>query len=62
VGFTFHKKIGDAVKKDEAILSIHHHPHQKEIVAELVARFQKEVIALSATKVRPKKLIIQKLH
>lgn len=61
VGFNFHKKIGDKVKKGEAILTIDHHPHQKDIAKELVKRFNKEVITLSQSKVRAPKLIIEKL-
>ena len=61
VGFNFHKKIGDKVKKGEAILTIDHHPHQDKIAKELVKKFHKEVITLSASKVRAPKLIIEKL-
>lgn len=61
VGFNFHKKIGDKVKKGEAILTIDHHPHQDKIAKELVKKFNKEVITLSASKVRAPKLIIEKL-
>jgi pyrimidine-nucleoside phosphorylase len=61
VGFTFHKKIGDQVKKGEAIMTIHHHAHQKEVVSSVKAKFLKEALMLSATKVRAPKLIIEKL-
>ena len=61
VGFTFHKKIGDQVKKGEAIFTIHHHPHQKDIVQKIITTFQKEVLTLSTTKVKAPKLIVEKL-
>lgn len=61
VGFTFHKKIGDSVKKNEAIFTIHHHPHQKAIVENIRKIFLKDVLQMSATKVKAPKLIVEKL-
>lgn len=61
VGFTFHKKIGDKVKKGESIFTITHHPHQKEIVENIRNRFVKEVLTMSSIKVKTPKLIIEKL-
>jgi pyrimidine-nucleoside phosphorylase len=61
VGFTFHKKIGDQVKKGEAILTIHHHDHQKETAENVKKKFLKDALTLSPTKVRGPKLIIEKL-
>ena len=61
VGFDFKKKIGDQVKKNETIFTISHHPHQKEIVQKIAERFVKEVLTLSATKVKAPKLILEKL-
>lgn len=61
VGFTFHKKIGDKVKKGEPIFTIHHHPHQKPVVEKIKAAFIKEVLTMSAAKVKAPKLIIEKL-
>lgn len=61
VGFNFEKKIGDKVKKGETIFKIHHHPHQKEIAEKIKATFQKEVLVMSAMKVKAPKLIIEKL-
>lgn len=61
VGFTFKKKIGDKVKKGEVIFTIQHHPHQKQIVETIRTRFLKEVLTMSATKVKTPKLIIEKL-
>jgi pyrimidine-nucleoside phosphorylase len=61
VGFTFHKKIGDQVKKGEAIFTITHHAHQKDIVENIKTRFHKQVLTMSATKVKAPKLILEKL-
>lgn len=61
VGFTFHKKIGDRVKKGEPIFTITHHAHQKDIVENIKTRFTKEVLTMSTQKVRTPKLILEKL-
>jgi pyrimidine-nucleoside phosphorylase len=61
VGFVFNKKIGDQVRKGETIFTIHHHPHQKAVVESIKHVFLKEVVTLSATKVKKPKLIIEKL-
>lgn len=61
VGFDFHKKIGDQVKKGEPILTIKHHAHQKEIVENIKVKFIKEALTLSAMKVKAPKLILEKL-
>lgn len=61
VGFTFHKKIGDQVKKGEPLLTIHHHPHQKTLAADIAKSFQKDVIRLSAMKVKKNRLIMEEL-
>ncbi|MES2527514.1 MAG: thymidine phosphorylase [Bdellovibrionota bacterium] len=59
VGFSFHKKIGDQVKKGESILTIHHHPHQKKMAQEIARRFTKEVITFSTLRVKKSKLILE---
>lgn len=61
VGFDFKKRIGDQVKKGETIFTITHHAHQKDIVAKINTTFQKEVLTLSASKVKAQKLILEKL-
>lgn len=61
VGFTFHKKIGDKVKKGEPIFTITHHTHQKDIAESIQRRFTKDVLLMSATKVKAPKLILEKL-
>jgi pyrimidine-nucleoside phosphorylase len=61
VGFSFHKKIGDQVKKGEPIFTITHHIHQKEIVEMIKNKFIKEVLTLSSTKVKKPKLILEKI-
>lgn len=57
VGFVFHKKIGDAVKKGESILTVYHNPDQLTLVQELEKKFNKEILKLSATKTKRVKLI-----
>lgn len=61
VGFTFHKKIGDKVKKGEPIFSITHHAYQTDVVAGIQKKFIKDVLTMSALKVKSPKLIIEKL-
>lgn len=61
VGFVFHKKIGDQVKKGEAIFTIYHHDHQKEIIEKIKTTFTKEVLTMSSSKVKAPKLIVEKL-
>lgn len=61
VGFSFKKKIGDKVKKGDVIFSIQHHADQLEIVENIKTKFVKEVLTMSAVKVRTPKLIIEKL-
>lgn len=61
VGFIFHKRIGDKVKKGETIFTISHHSHQQAIVENIKKVFLKDVIKWSASKVRPQKLIIEKV-
>ncbi|HXH32336.1 MAG TPA: thymidine phosphorylase [Bacteriovoracaceae bacterium] len=61
VGFTFHKKIGDKVTKGEPIFTIHHHPHQHKIASEISETFLREVLTVSSLRVKPPKLILEKL-
>ena len=61
VGFSFKKKIGDKVKKGDVIFSVQHHADQQEIVENIKTKFLKEVLTMSAVKVRTPKLIIEKL-
>jgi pyrimidine-nucleoside phosphorylase len=61
VGFTFHKKIGDQVKKGEPIFTITHHAHQHHIVENIRVKFTKEVLTMSSLKVKTPKLILEKL-
>lgn len=35
VGLTFHKKVGDKVKKDEPLVTIHHNPDQEDLAANI---------------------------
>jgi pyrimidine-nucleoside phosphorylase len=57
VGFSFHAKIGDKVKKGDPILTIHHHENQKTIAQEISDKMTKTIISFSSQKVRSQKLI-----
>lgn len=59
VGFTFHKKIGDQVKKGEPIFTITHHLKQAPIVESIKNKFLKDVLIMSSTKVKTPKLILE---
>lgn len=59
VGFTFHKKIGDSVKKGEPIFTITHHLKQAPIVETIKNKFLKDVLIMSSTKVKTPKLILE---
>ena len=59
VGFTFHKKIGDQVKKGEPIFTITHHLKQAPIVETIKNKFLKDVLIMSSTKVKTPKLILE---
>ena len=61
VGFSFHKKIGDKVKKGETIFTITHHANQKNIVENIKNKFLKDVLVMSAVKVKSPKLILEQL-
>lgn len=61
VGFSFHKKIGDRVKKGEPIFTITHHPYQTDVVTSIQKKFIRDVLTMSALKVKSPKLIIEKL-
>jgi hypothetical protein len=49
------------VKKGEPIFTITHHADQKETAASIKARFTKDVLTMSASKVKTPKLILEKL-
>ncbi len=57
VGFDFHKKIGDKIKKGEPILTIYHHAKQNPLVKKIVKDFQEDIISISKSKVQKPKLI-----
>ncbi len=62
VGFYFHKKIGDKVKKGEPILTISHHPQQKKLAQEVARCLIKEVITVSTSHIKKPKLILELLN
>ncbi|MFZ4712282.1 MAG: thymidine phosphorylase [Bacteriovoracaceae bacterium] len=57
VGFCFHKRVGDAVMKDESILTIYHHKNQKELVQSLVDKFLNQIIKFSSSKTKALPLV-----
>ncbi|MBL6991379.1 MAG: thymidine phosphorylase [Bacteriovoracaceae bacterium] len=50
VGLTFHKKVGQKVKKGEALLTIHHHKKQLDLVQTINQDFINNIIKISSTK------------
>ena len=62
VGFTFHAKIGAKLNKGDALMTIHHHANQKELVSAIEKRFLKEVVGFSTRAVRAPKLISEVLR
>ncbi len=61
VGFIFHKKIGDKVKKGESILTIFHHKQQSSKAIEIAQIFLKEIISLSRKKVKSPNVILEEI-
>jgi pyrimidine-nucleoside phosphorylase len=59
VGFCFHKRIGEPVKKGEAILTIYHNENQTQTVEKIQDHFLKQIIQISATKSKAPSLIYQ---
>ena len=59
VGFCFHKRIGDPVKKGEAILTIYHNANQTEVVKKIDQQFQNQIIKISSSKTKGPALIYQ---
>lgn len=60
VGFIFHKKLGDKVKKGEPLLTIYHHAKQKKVVESMKEEFTTSVLKFSKTKPKVGPLIIEK--
>lgn len=58
VGFVMNKKIGDAVKKGESLMTIHCHANQMAVVEEIIEAVVKRDITISATKPSAKKKLI----
>jgi pyrimidine-nucleoside phosphorylase len=61
VGFVFHKKVGDQVKKGEPVMTIVHHASQTAVVAKIIDKMNKEVMTITTTKVKPLKMIVDKV-
>ena len=58
VGLMMEKKIGDKIKKGEALVTIHCHANQMKLAAELGVMIAKKDITITATKPRAKKKLI----
>jgi thymidine phosphorylase len=50
VGLTFHKKVGDKVKQDEPIVTIHHNEDQEDLVANMEELLLTKDISFAAKK------------
>ena len=57
VGFIFHKKVSDKVKKGEPILTIYHRKSQAKKVDEIIKMFQTKIIKISPNKVQKPDII-----
>jgi len=57
VGFTFAAKVAAKLKKGDPVVTVHHHAAQAKLVAELEARFFRDVVRFSPRPVRPPRLI-----
>lgn len=58
VGFILFKKVGDQVKKGEALVEIYHNDDQKQVVSNIMKSLEKEIL-ISKTKTRKLKLIYE---
>lgn len=61
VGFDFHKKIGDAVKPGDSLLTIFHNKNQKKLMPQISRKFKNEIIQFSDNKVRKPDFIYETL-
>lgn len=61
VGFDLHKKIGDKVKKGDAVMTVYHNKNQTKLVKTLSDDFFKSVVTFSYKKVEAPKIIFEKL-
>ncbi len=58
VGFDIHKKVGDAVKKGDTLVTIYHREAHEAIMPDLKNDFLKNVIKISTKKVAKPKLVV----
>ena len=58
VGLIMNKKIGDAVKKGDVLVTIHHHDNQKELVNTIALQILKKDLTITSTKPKTKKKLI----
>ncbi len=57
VGFTLNKKVGDLVKKNDSLLTVHYNENQKSIVDSIIKEITTNDIVIKKTKPTKKKLI-----
>lgn len=62
VGFDFHKKLSDKVKKGESLLTIYHRRDQQNLVSELSEKFCSQVIKISKNKVPKPEIIYEQME
>jgi pyrimidine-nucleoside phosphorylase len=62
VGFIFHKKIGDQIKKNEPLLTIYHHQNQRKLAHSLSKKFTQEIIHISSKKIKKNKTILEEIR
>ncbi|RLA63405.1 MAG: thymidine phosphorylase [Epsilonproteobacteria bacterium] len=60
VGFHFHKKVGDKVKKGDSLLTIFHHNKQRQVVTEIEQDILKKDIKISSKKENQSPLIYKR--
>ncbi|MBF0313007.1 MAG: thymidine phosphorylase [Oligoflexia bacterium] len=61
VGFSFHKKIGDKIKKGDLLVTIHYNADQELLCETLAQRFINVIIKVSSKKVPAPKLIAERI-
>lgn len=61
VGFVFHCSVGKLLQIGEPMLTVYHHPHQKQLVDQLAAQMLEKDFKFSTTKVAPLPLVYEVL-
>lgn len=61
VGFIFHCQVGQLIKEGDALLTVYHHAHQKELVESIANKILNQDLKFSQAKVAPLPLIYEVL-